>query len=96
MREGWAEAVPRKVILILDICALVDSIGHWSIASLNGWEFRKQIIIARVISSTKLVSLPTTRSTFLPTAVERNANTNMSRLIMARSAHGTIHDADDS
>ena len=26
MREGWAEAVPRKVILILDICALINSI----------------------------------------------------------------------
>jgi hypothetical protein len=42
-------------------------LGGWSIASLNGWEFRKRIIITRVISSTKLVSL---RSTFLPTAVE--------------------------
>jgi hypothetical protein len=26
VRDGWAEAVPRKVILILDICALINSV----------------------------------------------------------------------
>jgi hypothetical protein len=34
--EGWAEAVPRKVILILDICVLINSTGSLVYRQL-GW-----------------------------------------------------------
>lgn len=38
----------------INIGHLCVSVDHWRIASLNGWEFRKRIIITRVISPTKL------------------------------------------
>jgi hypothetical protein len=38
VREGWAEAVPRKVISILDICVLINCIKSLIYRQLDGWD----------------------------------------------------------
>jgi hypothetical protein len=100
VREGWAEAVPRKVILILDICALINSIKSLVYRQLGWVGVQKANNYNPSHIGHEAGQPPRNVYRILPTAVpdksQHNYVRSVSGLFMTHSTHGTVHDADDS